>query len=365
MGAKKTKSRVKNEKREEKLNLIEGMSPAERRKFAMESINKRFGAGSIQLLSSQEEIVVERRTSGSLILDLAMSKHLPGGYPMGRMIEIISEESMGKTTLALTHIAANQRINPDFNAMYDDMEHALDPEYASDILKVDLDRMPIAQPDSGEEAIDIARESVKAYQAVIIDSVAALAPQAELDGTMSDNGMGLQARLMSKACRDLNSDLVKDCILIWINQWRNKIGAMMGDPRVPAGGNALKFYASIRLTLNSGEKIKEGDKVIGKWIIGEVKKNKTAPPFRKFEIPFYFDRGIDNNEELVILGLQFGVLEKSGHGAAYKGKRLGAGIQSSAAALAVDEELFREIFEKLCEATQATKIAYTETDQDA
>jgi len=349
---KKTKAEQRAEKREElEARLSTGSTPEERRKAVLAEIKKKYGADSIQSRDKGESPVIERSSSGSISLDIALAGRYPGGYPKGRMVEIVGNEAEGKTTMCLMKIASDQKTNPDSNHMFIDMEHHLDEEFAVQTVGVDFDKMDTVQPDSGEDAIEMAKIAVRNYDTVIIDSIATMVPRAELDGSAGDATMGLHARLMSQACRTLNPIINSNCTLIWTNQWRSKIGVIMGDPRVPTGGNAMKFYASIRIYLKKGEKIKNADGVIGIWIEGEVVKNKTWRPFQKFRFPFFFKTGINRGMEIIEVAQTYNIVERIGTWFSYKGDRIGQGIDNASEFLNNNEDIANAILADIGEAS--------------
>ncbi len=290
--------------------------------LAMEKIDKNFGKGAIMKLGDDRVEDVAVIPTGSVTLNLALGV---GGYPRGRVIEIFGPESSGKTTLAIHAMAEVQRQGG--IAAIIDAEHAFDRFYAEK-LGVDTDSLLIAQPDSGEQALAIADELIRsaAVDLVVIDSVAALTPKAEIDGEMGDNKVGLQARLMSQALRKLTATINKtQTTCIFINQLREKIGVMFGNPETTTGGNALKFYASVRLDIRRVSQIKDGDEVIGNQVRVKVVKNKVAPPFKKAEFDLMFDEGISRSGEIVDLGVAKGILTKSGSWFSYNGQKLAQG----------------------------------------
>ena len=293
---------------------------------AISQIDKAFGKGSVMKLGDREVVDIEAVSTGSLGLDIALGI---GGLPKGRVIEIYGPESSGKTTLAL-HVAAQvQKQNG--VAAFVDAEHALDPIYAQK-LGVDLDELLISQPDTGEQALEIADTLVRsgAVDVLIIDSVAALTPRAELEGEMGDSLPGLQARLMSQALRKLTGSISKsNCLVIFINQIRMKIGVMFGSPETTTGGNALKFYSSVRLDIRRIGAIKKADEVVGNQTRVKVVKNKVAPPFKQVEFDIMYGEGISKTGELVDLGVRAGVVEKAGSWFSYGSDRIGQGRENA------------------------------------
>jgi recombination protein RecA len=293
---------------------------------ALAQIDKQFGKGSIMRLGSRETIDVPAIPTGALSLDAALGV---GGVPRGRVVEIFGPESSGKTTLALHVIAEAQRRGG--MAAFVDAEHALDATYAGK-LGVDIDNLLVSQPDSGEQALEIAEVLIRsgAVDVLVVDSVAALVPRSELEGEMGDAQMGLQARLMSQALRKLTSIVSKSkTCLIFINQLREKIGVMFGNPETTTGGRALKFYASIRLDIRRIASLKDGDMVVGSRAKVKVVKNKVAPPFREGEFDILYGEGISKEGDLLDLGVEHKLVEKSGAWFAYKGERLGQGRENA------------------------------------
>ncbi len=288
-------------------------------------IEKQFGKGSVMRLGSDAHLNIEATSSGSIMLDVALGV---GGYPKGRIVEIYGPESSGKTTFALHAIAEVQKNGG--RAAFIDAEHALDPVYAKN-LGVDLDQLLLSQPDTGEQALDICEALVKSQiiDLVVIDSVAALVPQAEIEGEMGDAHVGLQARLMSQALRKLSGALNKTkTTAIFINQLREKVGVMFGNPETTPGGRALKFYSSIRLEVRRSEQIKQGDKVIGNRTNIKVVKNKVAPPFRTAVVDIMYGEGVSKEGEIVDLAAEIDVLEKSGAWYSYAGEKIGQGKEN-------------------------------------
>ncbi|PCI32184.1 MAG: recombinase RecA [Alphaproteobacteria bacterium] len=303
---------------------------------ALSQIERAFGKGSIMKLGKGTALEVEAVSSGSLGLDIALGI---GGLPRGRVIEIYGPESSGKTTLALHAVAEIQKAGG--VAAFVDAEHALDPIYAK-ALGVDIDELLISQPDTGEQALEIADTLVRsgAVEILVIDSVAALVPRAELEGEMGDTHVGLQARLMSQALRKLTSSIAKSkCMVVFINQIRHKIGVMYGSPEVTTGGNALKFYASVRIDIRRIGAIKEKEEIVGNLTRVKIVKNKVAPPFKQVEFDIMYGQGISKNGELIDLGVKAGIVEKSGSWYSYDSQRIGQGRENSKRFLRENPEL--------------------------
>ncbi|MBE6148070.1 MAG: recombinase RecA [Firmicutes bacterium] len=303
-------------------------------------IEKQFGAGAIMRLGGEEHIEIDTTGSGSLTLDIALGV---GGYPRGRIVEIYGPESSGKTTIALQAIAEVQRSGG--RAAFIDAEHALDPVYARN-LGVDINELLLSQPDTGEQALEICDALVKseAVDLVVIDSVAALVPQAEIDGEMGDSHVGLQARLMSQALRKLSGSMNKTkTTAIFINQLREKVGVLFGNPETTPGGRALKFYASIRLDVRKGEQLKSGDQVLGNKMNIKVVKNKVAPPFKTASVDILYGEGISREGEIVDLAAEIGIVDKSGAWYSYKGEKIGQGRDNVRTLLKNDKELSLEL----------------------
>ena len=312
----------------------------------MAEIEKQFGKGSIMKLSEDTKVEVETVPTGSLSLDIALGV---GGFPKGRIIEIFGPESSGKTTIALQAVAEVQKKGG--RAAFIDAEHALDPVYAK-ALGVNLDELLLSQPDTGEQALEICEALVRsgAVQIVVIDSVAALVPQAEIEGEMGDSHVGLQARLMSQALRKLAGIINKtNTIAIFINQLREKVGIMFGNPETTTGGRALKFYASVRLDVRRGEQIKMGDSVIGNRTTIKVVKNKVAPPFKTATVDVMYGEGVSYEGEVVDLGAEIGILEKSGAWYSYNGEKIGQGKENTKIFLKNNPDITAEIEEKIRE----------------
>ena len=317
---------------------------------AMSKIEKDFGKGSIMKLGEEKIDNVEVIPSGSISLDVALGV---GGYPRGRIIEIYGPESSGKTTLAIHAIAEAQKAGG--IAAFIDAEHAFDRFYAEK-LGVDVDNLLISQPDNGEQALEIADQLIRsaAIDIVVVDSVAALTPKAEIEGDMGDNKVGLQARLMSQALRKLTATINKtNTTCIFINQLREKIGVMFGNPETTTGGNALKFYASVRLDIRKSSAIKDGDEVIGNEVKVKVVKNKVAPPFRRAQFEILFGEGICRVGEIVDLGVEYGILEKSGSWFSYNGSKLAQGKEGAKKVLKDNPELCEELTAKIYEVINA------------
>ncbi len=305
-------------------------------------IEKQFGKGSIMRLGGSNHLNIEVTPTGSLALDVALGV---GGYPKGRIIEIYGPESSGKTTFALHAIAEVQKRGG--RAAFIDAEHALDPVYAKN-LGVDINELLLSQPDTGEQALEICEALVRSevVNIVVIDSVAALVPQAEIEGEMGDNHIGLQARLMSQALRKLSGTINKTkTTAIFINQLREKVGVLFGNPETTPGGRALKFYATIRLDVRRAEQIKEGDRIIGNRTNVKVVKNKVAPPFKSASVDIMYGEGISKDSELVDLGVEINIIEKSGAWYSYNGEKIGQGKENVKLFLQAHQDI-REKIEK-------------------
>ena len=309
-------------------------------------IEKQFGKGSIMKLGSSEHMEIDTTSTGSLSLDIALGV---GGYPKGRIIEIYGPESSGKTTFALQAIAEVQKTGG--RAAFIDAEHALDPVYARN-LGVDINELLLSQPDTGEQALEICDALVKseAINIIVIDSVAALVPQAEIDGDMGDSHIGLQARLMSQALRKLSGTISKTkTTAIFINQLREKVGVMFGNPETTPGGRALKFYATIRLDVRRGEQIKSGDQVIGNRTNIKIVKNKVAPPFKTASVDIMYGEGVSYEGELIDIASSLDIIEKSGAWYAYNGEKIGQGRENAKQYLKDNPNILEEIDNKIRE----------------
>jgi recombination protein RecA len=321
--------------------------PVERDKaldVALGQIEKQFGKGSIMRMGENAHMQIEAISTGALALDLALGI---GGLPRGRVVEIYGPESSGKSTLA-THVVAEAQRNGGICA-YIDAEHAMDPVYAK-AIGVNIDDLLISQPDTGEQGLEITDMLIRsgAIDVVVIDSVAALTPRAEIEGDMGDSHMGLQARLMSQALRKLTANLNKsNTIAIFINQLREKIGVMFGSPETTPGGRALKFYSSVRLDIRRIESIKDGGEVVGNRTRVKVVKNKCAPPFRQAEFDIVYGKGISREGSLLDVGVDLGIVKKAGAWYTYEGEQLGQGRENAKAFLAENLEVMIEISEKI------------------
>ncbi len=306
----------------------------------LNDIEKQFGKGSIMRLGDNSHMEIDTSSSGSLSLDIALGI---GGYPKGRIIEIFGPESSGKTTFALHAIAEIQKKGG--RAAFIDAEHSLDPSYAKN-LGVNINELLLSQPDTGEQALEICEALVRsqAISIIVIDSVAALVPKAEIDGEMGDSHVGLQARLMSQALRKLSGTINKtNTIAIFINQLREKVGVMFGNPETTTGGRALKFYSSIRLDVRRSEAIKVGDSIVGNRTNIKIVKNKVAPPFKTATLDIMYGEGISKEGEIIDLGVESGIIEKSGAWFSYKGEKLGQGKENVKLLLKDNKDLASEL----------------------
>ncbi|QOR68628.1 recombinase RecA [Cytobacillus suaedae] len=312
--------------------------------MALKQIEKQFGKGSIMKLGEQTDRKISTSPSGSLALDVALGV---GGYPRGRIVEIYGPESSGKTTVAL-HAIAEVQLNGG-QAAFIDAEHALDPDYAQK-LGVNIDELLLSQPDTGEQALEIAEALVRsgAIDILVIDSVAALVPKAEIEGEMGDSHVGLQARLMSQALRKLSGAINKSkTIAIFINQIREKVGVMFGNPETTPGGRALKFYSSVRLEVRRAEQLKQGNDLVGNKTKIKVVKNKVAPPFRTAEVDIMYGEGISREGEIIDIGSELDIVQKSGSWYSYNEERLGQGRENAKVFLKENLALRKEIQEKI------------------
>jgi len=311
---------------------------------ALKAIEKTYGKGAVMRLGERPHVEVDAIPSGSLLLDYSLGV---GGYPKGRIIEIYGPESSGKTTLALHAIAEAQKMGG--RAAFVDAEHSIDPIYARN-LGVDIDDLILSQPDSGEQALEIVEmlASSGAIDIIVVDSVAALVPQAELDGLMGDNQVGLQARLMSKAMRKLVAVLNRSsCTIIFINQLREKVGIVYGNPETTSGGRALKFYASVRIDIRRSEAIKDGNDLVGNTVNIKVVKNKVAPPFKSCKVEIIYGKGNSKEGEVLDLAIDMGLIKKSGSWYEYSGERIGQGRETAKEFLKKNETVMHDLVTKL------------------
>ena len=332
---------------------------------ALSQIEKQFGKGSVMKLGEYQAMNVEAIPTGALGLDIALGI---GGVPRGRIIEIFGPESSGKTTLALHIIAEAQKMNGE--AAFIDAEHALDPVYAKH-LGVDIDNLIVSQPDTGEQALEITESLVRsgALDVIVVDSVAALVPKAEIDGDMGDSHMGLQARLMSQALRKLAGAINKSkTVIIFINQLREKIGVMFGNPETTTGGRALKFYASVRLDIRKIENIKQDGEIVGNRARVKVVKNKVAPPFKVANVEIMYGEGISRESEVIDLATAFNIIEKSGAWYSYKGEKIGQGKENVRLMLKQNRKLYEELEKKVrlkCKKEDALEEAEEKLEEEA
>ncbi|RAV22780.1 recombinase RecA [Paenibacillus contaminans] len=331
---------------------------------ALRNIEKQFGKGSIMKLGESTHMQVETIPSGSLALDIALGV---GGFPRGRIIEVYGPESSGKTTVALHAIAEVQKAGG--QAAFIDAEHALDPLYASK-LGINIDELLLSQPDTGEQALEIAEALVRsgAVDIIVIDSVAALVPKAEIEGDMGDSHVGLQARLMSQALRKLSGAINKSKVIaIFINQLREKVGVMFGNPETTPGGRALKFYSSVRLDVRRIETIKQGNDMIGNRTRIKVVKNKVAPPFKQAEVDIMYGEGISREGSIVDMGTELDIIDKSGAWYSYEGERLGQGRENAKQYLKDNKHIADSIERKIRDASvtvPGTNVAVSEDDEE-
>lgn len=346
---------MKATKKKETANVPAG---AEDRKKALATalaqIEKDFGKGTIMKLGENTHMQVDSIPTGSLTLDLALGI---GGIPRGRIIEIFGPESSGKTTVALHVVAEVQRMGGE--AAFIDAEHALDPVYAK-ALGVDIDSLLVSQPDSGEQALEITEALVRsgAIDVIVVDSVAALVPQQEIDGVMGASHVGLQARLMSQALRKLSGAIAKTgCAVIFINQLREKVNVMYGNPETTTGGRALKFYASVRIDVRKTENLKQGSEVYGSRVKCKVVKNKVAPPFKIAEFDILYGKGISKSSEILDIGTELGIIAKSGSWFSYNGERIGQGKENARKTIEENRALLEEIEKKIKAQSDEIEIA--------
>ena len=338
------------------------MTPEEKLKAvepAISLLDKNFGKGTIIKMGENPKMNVSSVSTGSISLDMALGI---GGLPKGRIVEVYGPESSGKTTLTLHAIAEVQKTGG--QAAFIDAEHALDPVYAKN-LGVDIDNLLVSQPDSGEQALEICDALVRsgAVDIIVIDSVAALVPQQEIDGDMGASHVGLQARLMSQALRKLSGTISKtNCIVIFINQLREKVGVVYGNPETTTGGRALKFYASVRIEIRKAESLKNGTEIYGNRVKCKVVKNKVAPPFKTAEFDILYGSGISKSSEIVELGVNLGILDKSGAWISYNGTRIGQGRDNARATIDNDPSLAAELEAKIKE--KASTVDMLEIGED-
>lgn len=335
--------------------MIDKDKRAQALEAAMKQIEKQYGKGSVMRLGDEAERTVEAIPTGSLGLDIALGI---GGYPKGRIIEIYGPESSGKTTLALHAIAEVQKLGG--YVAFIDAEHALDPKYAR-ALGVDVDNLILSQPDTGEQALEIAEALIRSgsVDAIVVDSVAALVPEAEINGEMGDSHVGLQARLMSQAMRKLSGAISKaGTIAIFINQIREKVGVMFGNPETTPGGRALKFYASVRLEIRRGEAIKSATDIVGNKATIKVVKNKVAPPFKSVSVDIIFGEGISKSGELIDLASELDIIQKSGAWFAYHNEKIGQGRENAKLYLEKNPEIFKKVFQAVLD---HYKITYSKS----
>ena len=329
--------------------VVRIVDPAEREKVlktAMAQLEKKFGEGTVMFMGENRRMDIESISTGSLMLDLALGI---GGLPRGRIIEIYGTESSGKTTISLQAVAEAQKAGG--MAAFIDVEHALDPVYARK-LGVDIDNLLVSQPDSGEQALEIAEALVRsgAIDVLVVDSVAALTTKAEIDGEMGDSHVGQLARLMSQAMRKLTAVISKSkCVAIFINQVREKIGVMYGNPETTPGGRALKFYASVRMEVRRGEPIKDGSSQIGNRTKVKINKNKVAPPFREAEFDILYGQGISRTGEVIDVAVELGIVKKGGAWFSYQDQKLGQGRENAKKTLEDNPELMKEIEAQILE----------------
>ncbi len=359
-------AKAKADAKKKKSTMFEAPATAEEKKKALEHalsmIEKTYGSGAIMRLGQKKTMDIESIPTGSMTLDLALGV---GGVPRGRIVELYGPESSGKTTVALHIIAEAQKRGGE--AAFIDVEHALDPKYARS-LGVDVDNLLVSQPDSGEQALEIAEALIRsgAIDVLVVDSVAAMTTKNEIDGEMGDNHVGQLARLMSQAMRKLTSVVSKTgCVAIFINQIREKIGVMYGNPETTPGGRALKFYATVRMDVRKGEAIKDGGNIIGTRMKVKIVKNKVAPPFRECEFDNIFGKGISRDGEVLDLAVDLDIIKKSGSWFSYNGQKLGQGRDNVKQMLSTNEEMRKEVEAKILEHIEEIDLTSTETDEEA
>ena len=326
---------------------------------ALSQIERQFGKGTVMRMGDQERVAIPSISTGSLGLDIALGI---GGLPKGRIVEIYGPESSGKTTLTLQVIAEAQKVGG--TAAFIDAEHALDPQYA-DKLGVEVDDLIVSQPDTGEQALEVAEMLVRsgAVDVLVVDSVAALTPKAEIEGEMGDSHVGLQARLLSQAMRKLTGAIKQtNCLVIFINQIRMKIGVMFGSPETTTGGNALKFYSSVRLDIRRIGAVKEGDEVVGNETRVKVVKNKVSPPFRQAEFQIMYGGGIYHMGEVIDWGVKLNLIDKSGAWYAYKGDKIGQGKANASKCLEQNVAVAKEIEDQIRHQMMGLPLAAVETE---
>ena len=359
-------AKAKADAKKKKSTMFEAPTTAEEKKKALEHalsmIEKTYGSGAIMRLGQRKTMDIESIPTGSMTLDLALGV---GGVPRGRIVELYGPESSGKTTVALHIIAEAQKRGGE--AAFIDVEHALDPKYARS-LGVDVDNLLVSQPDSGEQALEIAEALIRsgAIDVLVVDSVAAMTTKNEIDGEMGDNHVGQLARLMSQAMRKLTSVVSKTgCVAIFINQIREKIGVMYGNPETTPGGRALKFYATVRMDVRKGEAIKDGGNIIGTRMKVKIVKNKVAPPFRECEFDNIFGKGISRDGEVLDLAVDLDIIKKSGSWFSYNGQKLGQGRDNVKQILSTNEEMRKEVEAKILEHIEEIDLTSAETDEEA
>ncbi len=348
----KTKEQEEDKNKEQERNYESSAEKIKAAEDAVSQIKQRFGDGAIMKLGEAKRMIVEGVPSGCLSLDIALGN----GMPRGRIIEVFGPEASGKTTLAQHVVAEVQKMGG--TAAFVDAEHALDPDYARKI-GININDMLISQPDTGEQALEIVETLVRsnAVDVIVVDSVAALVPKAEIEGEMGDSHMGLQARLMSQALRKLSGVVSKSqTVVIFINQIRHKIGVFFGNPETTPGGNALKFYSSVRIEVRRSAQIKQAEKIIGNRVKVKIVKNKVAPPFRTTEFDIMYNEGISISGDLLDVGIAYGVINKSGNSYSYSEEKLGVGRETAKAYLRGNQKLMKELRKKILTEVRAREI---------